>query len=49
MTVRNLKTNEYVEIEFKKRGWGGKNANYMVATVKTTSGKPAYKVEGRYI
>jgi hypothetical protein len=26
MTVRNHKTQETCEIEFKKRGWSGKNA-----------------------
>lgn len=26
MTVRNLTTKDYCEIDFKKKGWGGKHA-----------------------
>ena len=46
--VVNHNTKETCDIELKERGWNGKNANSMIGTVKSTSGKPAFKVEGRY-
>lgn len=46
--IINHTTQEFCDIELKERSWGGKNANALVGIIKTASGKPALKVEGRY-
>ena len=48
MTVQNMLTKDKCEIEFKKRGWGGKNAfefeGYCIIKFK----EKKYKVEGKW-
>jgi hypothetical protein len=44
----NHTTQETCDIDWKERGWTGKNANMMVGTVKSASGKPHYKVSGKF-
>jgi oxysterol-binding protein 1 len=46
--VINHTTQETCDIDWKERGWTGKNANMMVGTVKSASGKPHYKVSGKF-
>eukprot|EP00347_Sterkiella_histriomuscorum_P007059 403350406 len=47
-SVINHTTQETCEVEWKERGWSGKNANIMNAIVKTPSGKALFKVHGRF-
>eukprot|EP00347_Sterkiella_histriomuscorum_P000861 403374240 len=46
--VINHTTQETCDIELKEKGWSGKNANALVGIVKTSSGKPSFRIEGRY-
>lgn len=45
--VNNI-TGEIADMEFKERGWSGKNAGVFTATTKTKDGKPCFRVHGRF-
>lgn len=44
----NHTSQESCEIDWKERGWTGKKANMVVATIKSASGKAHFKVSGRF-
>ena len=46
--VTNHTTLETCEMDWKERNWRGKNSNVLIATVKTASGRAAYKVQGKF-
>jgi hypothetical protein len=41
-------TNEKCDMEWKERGWSGKNANTFVGLVKTASGDPRFRIQGKF-
>jgi len=49
MTVKNLKTHEFIEIDFKKRGWGGKNAYEIEGHAFSSNKEKKWKISGRWI
>ena len=46
--VVNHTSQELCEVEWRERGWTGKNANLFQGLVKTASGKSMFKVQGRF-
>lgn len=36
-------------MDWKARGWGGKNANQIIANITDSNGKAMYKIYGKYI
>ena len=44
----NVTTGEVADMEFKERGWSGKNVSAFTSTTKTRAGKPSFKVYGRF-
>jgi hypothetical protein len=46
--IINLNTNDYSEVEYKARGWGGKNNHLVVGEVKNADGKLCYKIDGHW-
>lgn len=48
LTVKNLMTGEYVEIEFKRRGWSGKGAFEVEGYAYDINKEKRYKVWGKW-
>jgi hypothetical protein len=48
MTVRNMMTKDYCEIDFKKRGWGGKHAFEFEGFCFNKSKEKKFKIEGKW-
>lgn len=48
-SVINVKTNERCDIQWKERGWSGKNAYQVEGVVKNSTGKPVYRMHGKFI
>lgn len=48
LIVRNLNTKSYCEVEFKKRGWSGKNANEVEGWCCLPSGEKRFKIFGNW-
>lgn len=46
--IKNHTTGEYCDMDWKERGWSGKNAHCVVGTVKTAMGEPRFKVNGKF-
>lgn len=46
--IINHSTGETCDMEWKERGWGGKNPHQVVGIVKTSSGEPRFKMQGRF-
>lgn len=46
--VINHTTQESCDLDWKEKGWTGKNANIVVGTIKSASGKAHYKLNGRF-
>ena len=49
MTVRNLRSGDFCEIEFKKRGWSGKNAFEVEGFCYSSLSQKKYKIIGKWI
>lgn len=49
MTVRNLKNGEYTEVDFKKRGWGGKGAYEVEGFAFNTQKEKKWTISGKWI
>lgn len=49
MTVRNIRSSEYVEIEFKKRGWGAKNAYEIEGYAFNAKKEKKWRISGKWI
>jgi hypothetical protein len=49
MTVKNLKNGDSSEIEFKKKGWGGKGANEVEGYSMTWSKEKKWRISGKWI
>ena len=49
MTIRNLATQDYCEIEFKKRGWGGKGAYEVEGFAYSKNKEKKWRVFGKWI
>lgn len=48
MTVRNMKTQDYCEIDFKKRGWSGKGAFEFSGFCYNKYKDKKYKINGKW-
>lgn len=48
MVVKNHKTGDYSEIEFKKRGWSAKNAHEIDGTVYSAKKEKKYRIFGKW-
>ena len=46
--VTNHVTGDTCEMDWKEKGWGGKNANMVFGAVKSADGHLAFKVQGRF-
>lgn len=46
--VINHTTQDVCDVDWKERGWTGKNANLLTANIKTPSGKVLFKLQGRF-
>jgi len=44
----NHTTQETCDLEWKERGWTGRNANMLVGSVRSASGKTHYKLSGKF-
>ena len=44
----NHNTGEYCDMEWKERGWSGKNACMVTGYAKTAAGDPCFKIDGKY-
>lgn len=42
--VTNINTGDYCEIDWKEKGWGGKNANMVFGAVKSSEGNLGFKI-----
>ena len=49
MTVKNQTTNDICEIDFKKRGWGGKNAHCVEGIAYSPTKEKQYSLKGTWI
>jgi len=47
-SIINHTSQESCDLDWKERGWTGKNANLLLGTIKSASGKAHYKVQGRF-
>ena len=48
MTVKNLKTGDYCEIDFKKKGWSGKNMFEIEGFLFTRFKEKKYRIFGKW-
>jgi oxysterol-binding protein-related protein 3/6/7 len=48
MTVKNLKSGDYCEVEFKKRGWSGKNAFEVDGWCYSRFKEKKYRIFGKW-
>ena len=48
MTVKNLTTGEVCEVEFKKKGWGGRGAQEIEGYAVDASQQKKYKIYGKW-
>lgn len=49
MTVKNLQTKDYCDVEFKKRGWGGKNAYELEGFAANSNKEKKWRVFGKWL
>ncbi len=49
MTIRNLATQDYCEVEFKKRGWGGKGAYEVEGFAYNKNKEKKWRIFGKWI
>ena|ERR1700733_13537956 len=48
MTSKNYGTGDYCEVEFKKRGWSGKNAFEIEGVVYSVTKEKRYRLSGKW-
>lgn len=48
MTVVNHQTNDYAEIDFKKRGWSSKNSHEVDGFIYNSKKEKKYKLWGKW-
>lgn len=48
MTVRNFATGDICEVEFKKRGWGGKNINEVEGYAINSKKEKKWRISGKW-
>jgi hypothetical protein len=49
MNIKNHTNGEFAEIDFKKRGWGGKGAFEFEGHAFSAKGEKKYKIWGKWI
>jgi Oxysterol-binding protein len=47
-TITNHTTGDTCEMDWKERGWSGKNANMVEGLVKSNTGQPKYRMHSRF-